>query len=459
MSTTETVEIDLDLVEELTTRETSALDDIHRKSLAAREAARKHLPGGVPSSWQMWPPHPTFVSHGKGSHVWDVDGNEYVDYHNGYGVMVMGHAHPKIVEAISKRAALGTHFALANEDALACAENLEERFRLPLWRFGNSGTEATLDACRIMRALTGRKKILKIEGTYHGHHDSLMVSVFPTPERAGSREHPASTPETLGLPGEFVDLVVCVPFNDAAAVERAFAENEDEIAGMIIEPAMTNCGLVLPDQGYLGSLKEICHRNGALLVFDEVKTGATLAWGGAVEAFGVTPDLICLAKAIGAGVPCSAIGGTDEAMSMLVSHELEQVGTFNGNPLTMAVMKVNLNEVLTRESYARFDEINAGFAEVLGVIERYRLPASLKTLGAKGSIDWRSEPIHEYRDLWEIDDRIPQLAWLWQLNRGVFKSPGSKWESWTSSIVHSGEDVARYVENFESFAAAITQTA
>ncbi len=449
--------VDLAWVEELTRREIESLDAKHARSLAAREEARRRLPGGVPSSWQLWPPHPTFVSHGKGSHVWDIDGNEYIDLHNGYGVMVMGHAHPKIVGAIQKRAALGTHFALASEDPLACAENLAERFGLPLWRFGNSGTEATLDAVRIMRATTGRKKLLKIEGSYHGHHDSLMVSVFSTPEDAGPRDHPSSRPETLGLPREFVDLVVCVPFNDAAAAERAFAEHEGEIAGMIVEPAMTNCGLVLPDPGYLQALKDICHRNGALLAFDEVKSGCTLSWGGAVGAFGVTPDLICLAKAIGGGVPCSAIGGTEEAMAMIVNQQLDQVGTFNGNPLTMAAMRVNLTEVLTKDAYSRFDEINLLLAGAREIIDRYRLPVSLKTLGAKGSMDWRSEPIHEYRDLWDIDDRIPQLAWLWQLNRGVFKSPGSKWESGTVSIVHTDEDIGRYLDNFESFAATITR--
>ena len=184
MSTrTDVVEIDLSLVEELTKREIAALDEKHIRSLAYREEAKTHLPGGVSSSWQTWPPHPIYVSRGKGSRIWDIDGNEYVDYHNGYGVMVMGHAHPKIVEAVQRRAELGTHFAQPTEDALIVAENLAERYRLPYWRFGNSGTEATLDAVRIMRALTGRNLIMKIEGSYHGHHDSLMVSVFPRRRR------------------------------------------------------------------------------------------------------------------------------------------------------------------------------------------------------------------------------------------------------------------------------------
>ena len=456
MPAIDVVEIGLARVEELTRNETAALDEKHRRSLEYREVAKTHLPGGVSSSWQSWPPHPIYVSHGKGSHIWDIDGNEYVDYHNGYGVMVMGHAHPKIVEAVRNRVELGTHFAQPTEDALVCAANLAERFGLPYWRFGNSGTEATLDACRIMRAVAGRKKLIKVEGTYHGHHDSLMVSVFPRPEEAGPREHPASLPQTLGMPDGIVEQLICVPFNDAAAVERAFAEHPGEVAGMIVEPAMTNCGLVPPDPGYLQALAEICHRNGALLAFDEVKTGCTLAWGGAVEAFGVTPDLVCLAKAIGGGLPCGAIGGTDEAMGMIIRGELDQVGTFNGNPLTMAAMKVNLTEVLTKEAYRRFDQINERFERCREVIEKHRLPASVKLVGAKGSIDWHAEPIHEYRDLWDIDDRVPQLAWLWQLNRGVFKSPGSKWESWSTSITHSDEDVQRYVDNFEELAAAIT---
>ena len=454
---TDTVAIDLDLVEELTKREIDALDRKHARSLSYREEAKDRLPGGVSSSWQVWPPHPIYVTRGKGSKVWDIDGNEYVDYHNGYGVMVMGHAHPKIVEAVQRRVELGTHFAQPTEDALIVAEQLAERYRLPYWRFGNSGTEATLDAVRIMRATTGRNLIMKIEGSYHGHHDSLMVSVFPSKETAGPREHPAPVPQTLGMPDGVAEQVVVVPFNDADAAERAFREHEGRIAGLIIEPVMTNCGVVTPDPGYLASLKEICHRNGALFAFDEVKTGFTVARGGAVEAFDVVPDLVCLAKALGAGLPCGAIGGTEEAMSMILSGELEQVGTFNGNPLTMAAAKANLTEVLTPEAYAELDRIAGVFGGCQDVIDRYRLPASMRLLGAKGSIEWRKEPIHEYRDLWEIDDRIPQLAWLWQLNRGVFKSPGSKWESWTTSIVMSDDDAKRYVENFASFAEAITR--
>jgi len=459
MGVTETVEIDLGLVEELTKKETAALDQKHARSLSYREEARAHLPGGVSSSWQSWPPHPIYVDRGLGSKVWDIDGNEYVDYHNGYGVMVMGHAHPKIVEAVQKRVALGTHFAQPTEDALPVAEQLAERTGLPYWRFGNSGTEATLDLVRIMRATTGRDLVVKIEGTYHGHHDALMVSVFPKEADAGPREHPNSVPQTRGMIPGTTDWVVNVPFNDLEVAQKIFAERGGEIAGMIIEPVMTNCGVVLPEEGYLDGLKEVCHTHGAMLAYDEVKTGFTVAWGGAIEAFGVQPDLVAFAKALGAGLPCGAIGGTEEAMREVIAGTHDQVGTFNGNPLTMAAAKTNLEEVLTKDAYREFDRINGILEGCDRAIQRYKLPASMKLLGAKGSIDWHKTPIREYRDLWEIDDRIPQLAWLWQLNRGVFKSPGSKWESWTTSIVHSDADVQRYVDNFEEMAAVITDQA
>ena len=457
MSATDTIKIDVELVEELTKRETGALDEKHAKSLSYRDEAKTRLPGGVSSSWQTWPPHPIYVSHGKGAHVWDIDGNEYVDYHNGYGVMVMGHAHPKIVEAVQRRVELGTHFAQPTEDALIVAEQLHERTGLPYWRFGNSGTEATLDAVRIMRGSTGRDLVVKVEGTYHGHHDALMVSVFPSQADAGPREHPNAVPQSKGLIRGAVETVINVPFNDSDALEKVFADHPNDIAGMIVEPVMTNCGVVLPDPEYLQRLKDVCHAHGAMFAFDEVKTGFTTAWGGAIEAFGVTPDLVAYAKALGGGLPCGAIGGTEQAMQPVIDGEIDQVGTFNGNPLTMAAAKVNLTEVLTKDAYTRLDELNTILHRCEDVIARYRLPASMKTLAAKGSIDWSPTPIHEYRDLWAIDDRVPQLAWLWQLNRGVFKSPGSKWESWTTSIVMSDDDAQRYVDNFESLAEAITR--
>ena len=458
MAVRETVEIDLDRVDRLIQEEEGKLEPKHRASIGYKETAKRSVAGGVASSWQDSPPHAIYIDRGQGSRIWDIDGNEYLDFHLGYGAMVVGHAHPKIVQALERQARRGTHFAQPTKDLDAVGESLVDRFGLPLWRFCNSGTEATLEAARLMRATAGRDMLLKIEGTYHGHHDSLMFSVIPDPELIGPREHPVTLPQAPGIPQAFADLVRVVPFNDLVEVERALGELEGRLAGMIVEPAMMNCGVIMPDPGYLQGLKDLLHRHGALLAFDEVKTGATIAYGGAVEAFGVTPDIVCLAKAIGGGLPCGAIGATEELFRPVVEGEYDMAGTFNGNPMTMAASRAALTEVLTRDAYDHLNEIHRTLAEGCGAaIDKYRLPAYVKGLGAKGSVIYSATPVREYRDSVGIDERITYLAWLFQQNRGVFKSPWSKQETWTTSVQHSLEDARRYVENFEEFAAAIAE--
>jgi glutamate-1-semialdehyde 2,1-aminomutase len=308
-----------------------------------------------------------------------------------------------------------------------------------------------------MRAKTGRDLLIKIEGTYHGHHDSLMFSVVPDPELMGPRDHPVTVPQAPGIPQAFADLVVVVPFNDLAAARQAFEEHPGQVAGMIVEPAMMNCGVILPEPGYLQGLTDLCHEFGAYLAFDEVKTGVALAAGGAVEAFGVVPDIVCLAKAIGGGTPCGAIGATEELFRLVVDGEYDMAGTFNGNPLTMAAMRATLTEVLTRDAYGTLNHVDGYLKERLSaVIERYRLPAYVTGIGAKGSVIYSPTPVREYRDSLGIDERITYLAWLFQQNGGVFKSPWSKQETWTLSVRHTDEDAQRYVDNLEAFARAVT---
>ena len=457
MVVNETIDIDLDRIDTLIEQEEAKLEPKHRASIAYREVAERTIAGGVASSWQAAPPHAIYIDHGLGNRLWDIDGNEYLDFHLGYGAMVAGHAHPKIVEAVQRQVALGTHFAQPTKDLDAVGDSLVERFGLPLWRFCNSGTEATLEATRLMRANTGREMIVKIEGTYHGHHDSLMFSVGPNPAKIGPREHPNTVPQALGIPKAMAELVRVVPFNDLAEAARAFEENEGTIAGMIVEPAMMNCGVILPDPGYLQGLKDLAHAHGAYLAFDEVKTGATIAFGGAVEAFGVTPDIVCLAKAIGGGLPCGAIGATRELYRPVLDDEYDMAGTFNGNPLTMAATKATLTEVLTRDVYDQLNSIHKVLADgCTSVIEKYRLPAYVTGLGAKGSVIYSATPVREYRDAMGIDERITYIAWLFQQNRGVFKSPWAKQETWTTSVFHTDEDAGRYVDNFEELAAALT---
>jgi glutamate-1-semialdehyde 2,1-aminomutase len=451
-----TVEFDMDKVDELIAREEATLEPKHRESIAYREIANRFVAGGVASSWQDSPPHAIYIDRGARNRLWDIDDNEYIDFHLGYGAMVVGHAHPAIVEAVERQVRRGTHFAQPTKDLDVIGENLAGRFRLPLWRFANSGTEATLEAIRLMRANTGRDMVVKIEGSYHGHHDSIMFSVAPDRSEIGPREHPVTVHQAMGIPQAFADLVRVVPYNDLAEARRAFEENPGRIAGMIIEPAMMNCGVILPDEGYLQGLKDLCHEHGAYLAFDEVKTGATLAYGGAVEAFGVVPDIVCLAKAIGGGLPCGAIGATEELYAPVLRGEYDIAGTFNGNPLTMAASRAALTEVLVPEAYEQFARVDKAMKDGLAsVIERHDLPCHVTGIGAKGSVIYSDRPVREYRDAVGIDERISYLAWLFQQNRGVFKSPWTKQETWTLSVWHTEDDAKRYVENFETFAEAV----
>ncbi len=452
MATETTREVPTSRVAELIKGEEEKFRQARPRSRQLWAEARSVMPRGVPSSFQDSSPQPVFIERARGSRIWDVDGNEYVDFHNGFGVMVVGHAHPKIVAAVTRQITLGSHYAQPVEDSVIVAKELARRFRLPKWRFTNSGTESTLDAVRIARGFTGRERLIKIEASYHGHHDALMVSVEPPPDLMGPADAPASVPQSEGIPAAIVALTTVVPFNDLPALEKAFAHHRDEVAAVIVEPAMMNVGIVLPDAGYLAAIKEVAHAHGALLIFDEVKTGVTISAGGATERFGVTPDLVALAKAIGGGLPCGAVGGRDDVMGVIEDKRVAQMGTFNGNALTMAASKVTLLEILDPSAYAHFDAL----AETLqggldGVIAEYDLPYHATTLSARGSITYRARRVRNYRDYLEIDKSLAYLSWLYQCNRGVIMAPGAE-ENWTLSVQHSGDDVQRYVDNFAEMA-------
>jgi glutamate-1-semialdehyde 2,1-aminomutase len=418
--------------------------------------AKKSLAGGVTSSWQIAWPGPIWMSHGKGSKVFDVDGGEYVDLHGGYGVNVVGHAHPLIVDAVSARVGLGTHFAQPTEDAIAVAKELARRFSQPLWRFCNSGTETTMDAVHLMRAATGRDKFVKIEGCYHGHHDSVMVSVYNDSDEIGPADSPFSAPSGAGLPAAITDLTVIVPFNDLDAMQRAFDKNKGEIAGVIMEPIMMNSGIIPPEDGYLEGVRDIAHANGALFAFDEVKTGVTVASGGATEYTGVVPDLVCLAKAIGGGLAGGAIGGNEKVMGLIADGEYDQVGTFNGNPLWAAAARATLTEILDEDAYLHLGRLRKQVLDGAQVtIDRYELPAYALGFGAKGSITFSGTPIRNYRDFLTIDDRFSHGHWLFQHNGGVFLPPWGKAEQWMMSVQHDEGDIETFLDNFEAFARAL----
>src|SRR5436305_5636061 len=354
--------LDRERIRELTEREDGLLNERTPRSGEMYRRADRVLSGGVASSYQLREPWPIYLERGSGPHVWDVDGNEMLDFHNGFGSMVQGHAHPAIGRAISERYAAGTHFAAPTEDAIVVAEELQRRFGLARWRYTNSGSESTMDAIRIARAYTGRDTVMKIFGSYHGHHDTVMVSIGVEYDQIGDREDLASLAYGAGIPQAVVDMTVAVPFNDAAAMERRIKRLDAEgrkPACVIMEAAMMNLGVVLPEDGYLQAVRELTHRHGIVLIFDEVKTGLAIAAGGATERFGVKPDMVTLAKTLGGGLPSAAVGASEQVMSVVEDGSVYQVGTYNGNPLTMAAARASLTEVLTPDAYRHLDALNA----------------------------------------------------------------------------------------------------
>ena len=422
--------------------------------LAAR--AREHLAGGVTSSWQITEPQPVWLSHGKGSKVYDADGNEYVDLHGGYGAALAGHAHPAIVKAVRDQVGYGTHFAQPTENAIVVAAELAGRFGLPRWRFANSGTEATMDAVHLMRSFTRRDLIIKVEGGYHGHHDSVQVSVMPAEDEAGPADRPIAVPASSGIPAAITDLTLIASFNDLASVNRLLEEHPDQVAGMIVEPVMMNAGIIPPLPGYLAGLRDLLHAHGALLTFDEVKTGLTVGPGGVTALSGVTPDIVCLAKSLGGGVAVAAVGGTARVMEHVASGGYEMVGTFNGNPLAMAATRAMLREVATEAAYRRIEALRSRATTGLeAVIEEFTLNATVVTAGAKGCVVFAAEPVRDYRGFLAADDSLSHAHWLFQHNGGVFLPPWGKIEQWLISVQHDETDIDRLVRNFRTFAAAI----
>jgi glutamate-1-semialdehyde 2,1-aminomutase len=425
------------------------------RSRALYGRAKAVMPFGVTSSFQVGDPYPLYLASGHGSRVTDVDGHEYVDYHNGFGTMVVGHSHPAVRAAIERAAATGTHFAATTEIAIAFAEEVARRFRVEQVRFTNSGTEATMDAIRTARAFTGREILLKIEGSYHGHHDAVMYSVVPTMDSSGPRERPWSVPFSRGIPEDTANTTKVVPFNDVEALERTLAEHEGKVAALIMEPVMMNIGIVLPQDGYLQSVRELCDRHGVVLIYDEVKTGVTIAPGGATEYFGVQPDMVCLAKAIGGGTPVGAFCGRADIMDE-ITKGVAALGTFNGNPLSMAAGLATLTEVLTDDAYEYLAKLGTRLVDGLQrVLDDAGIPAVTTDLGCKGSITFRKEHLLRYRDFQEVDDSLFDAYWYWVVNRGIYQTPGKE-EQWTISVQHTEDDIDHTIEVLAGYCEVIT---
>jgi glutamate-1-semialdehyde 2,1-aminomutase len=428
------------------------------KSAEAHKRALQRIPLGVASNYRAYDPYPIFVKKGEGSKLWDIDGHEYIDHNLCFGALMVGHCHPAVVKAIEGALHIGTTFGMPHDMEWELAEEICARYPVEMVRFGSSGTEVTMHACRMARAATKRDKILKFEGAYHGLHDTALVSVKPKAGEYGDPDAPTSVPGGMGVPKASIDNVTIAAFNNLPSVENRFKQFPGQIAAIILEPILMNVGLCMPQPGFLQGLRDIATKNGSLLIFDEVKTGAKLAWGGASEFFGVKPDMICLAKSIGGGAPLGAFGASRAVMDLISQHKVFHGGTYNTNRISMAAGLATFREVLTRENYAHVGKLSKKLTEgYRKTVAKVGLQAYVVSAGVNGALMLYSQEIRNYRDWTAIDVDLWRHYWFAMVNRGVLAQPYWWDEQWTISVQHTEADIDKHLAVFEEIAPALAQ--
>ena len=429
------------------------------KSAEAHKHNLKRLPLGVASNYRAYDPHPIFVKEAKGSKFWDLDGNQYIDHNLTFGALMAGHCHRAVMKAVEKRLSTGTMFGMPHDMEWELAEIICERFPVEMVRFGNSGTEATMHAVRLARAATARDRIIKFEGGYHGLHDAVLVSVKPHLDEVGDFKAPNSVPGGLGVPKASLANVLVASFNDLDSVAYRFQQYPGEIAAIILEPIMMNVGLCMPEPGFLEGLRKLCDQNGALLIFDEVKTGAKLCWGGASEYFGLKPDMICLAKSIGGGLPLAAFGASKTVMDLISQHKVFHGGTYNTNPVSMAAGLATFREVLTRDNYAHVEKLShklvTGYRETIAQVG---LSAYVACAGANGALMFAPKEVRNYRDWLKVNTDLWKQYWFAMVNRGVMAQPYWWDEQWTISVQHTEADIDKHLAVFADVAPGLAAT-
>jgi glutamate-1-semialdehyde 2,1-aminomutase len=440
--------LDRSVVERLTKLEWEKFRSTTQNSGSHNKQASKVLPLGVTSSFQHWDPYPLSIASAKGAYFKDVDGRKLLDLSMGFGAMLVGHLNKDVIKAAKKAMrSTGTLFVTPAPIATEAAERFKRRFDLDMLRFTNSGTESTMYAIRIARAVTGKKGVLKIEGGYHGGYDPLQVSVKPALKEIG----PAKSPKPQ-VPSEVVagDVFV-VAYNDLEQLEAMLKKNGKKIACFMIEPIIENLSIILPDAGYLKKVRQLCTKYNVALIFDEVKTGLTAGVAGAAKRVGVKPDLITLAKSIGGGFPLAAFGGKKEYMQAVVDGRMPHFGTYNGNPLVMAAA-IAVDEIANEKALARAEKINYDtLAKIDAIIDQYELPAHTIGFGVKGAVIWSPTAVRNYRDFKQTDFDAAELSWLWGINRGIVTPPGLD-EQWLVSFAHKQSDMDLLVESFRELA-------
>ena len=410
-----------------------------RKSEQLFAESLNHIPGGVNSPVRAFRGvggQPFFAERAAGAHIWDVDGNDYIDYVGTWGPAILGHAHPAIVQAVQSAAERGTSFGIPSEAEVRMAQVVKDCVpSVEKVRMVNSGTEACMSAIRVARGFTDRPKIIKFDGCYHGHVDSLLV-------KAGSGALTCGNPDSGGVPAEFTAHTIVLPFNDRDAVEQAFAANKGQVAGIILEPVPGNAGVYLPRDGYLEFLREITTANNSLLIFDEVMTGFRVSLGGVQERFGITPDLSCFGKIIGGGLPVGAFGGRAEVMDVLAPDgPVYQAGTLSGNPLAMAAGLATLEELKTGSAHEQLEAIGTRLETGLNAAaERAGIPVITQRAGSMSCLFFAEEPVHNLAEAMNTDRERFKKYFHGMLAEGVYLAP-SAFEAAFLSAAHTEADI------------------
>jgi glutamate-1-semialdehyde 2,1-aminomutase len=422
------------------------------RSAAIWQQAKTWTPLGVHSNYRYVAPYPFYVHRAQGTRIWDTDGNEYIDFNMGFGALASGHAHPKIVEALRDQLQKGTLYGYEWERTPEVAERICRRFGMAQVRFSSTGLEATHHSVRIARAFTGRKYVLKFEGSYHGSHDTLLVGVKPRAEDAGPPTRPNSTPAGPGILSEVAERTLVAPYNDLEATRTIARAHAKDVAAIIVEPIAMNMGFILPVEGFLRGLRELADELGALLIFDEIKTGAKYPHGGAAR-LGVRPDIMLLGKSIACGAPLSAITTRSGILDGVGPRKIAHAGTFNSNPMSMACCLASLDFILTEDGLGHASRLNEKLAK--GCMEVFwdaHVTAHVAADGVSGTVFFADHPVRDWRSFLTVDGARSMLYYYLCLNQGLLPSGTGPDEQWTISVVHTDHDVDEYLATLTAIA-------
>ena len=423
------------------------------KSREIFENVSNYIPLGVNSNQRYYKPYPLYFKNASGSRIWDVDDNKYIDFDMGYGALIVGHAHPLLIDTWKKQAEEGILYTHPYELLEELTDIISDLFDIDMFRFSNSENEATMFASRLARAYTGRDIMIKIEGGYHGTYDYTLVSSWPTRGLAGPRKMPVSVLDSLGLPEDTEELVRVVPFNDIEPLKELLEEEGDDIAGLIMEPIMMNAGIIHPKHGYLQEVRKLTKEYDIVLIFDEVKTGMRAYPGTASQLLGVKPDLITMAKAIGGGAAVSLVGGDEDIMSLIAPSSalgyqgVIHAGTYNANPFALRSVYTILTNILTKDAYPQMikycEELKTAYEESF---DKHGIEAYIETFGVSGAIMFTSKKVTNFRQVLESDLNLWYPLFFSMVNSGLLPMAIGPEEMWTISIQHKEEDIETYIE-------------